>query len=164
MVIGGIVLHGICYDFFFVTGQIYTDQIAPKQIRAQAQGLLVLFTLGLGMCIGAQIAGKIEAQHTTQASKDFAAQVAAKGREITELSNKLTIAQGPERTPLEDQIKKLETEKLALRKSELQAIEWKPLWGKPAIFAGAILVLFAAFFRPPAKKQPTPVEQESVAA
>jgi nucleoside transporter len=164
MIIGGIVLHGICYDFFFVTGQIYTDQIAPKQIRAQAQGLLVLFTLGLGMCIGAQIAGKIEAQHTTQASKDFAAQVATKGREITELSNKLPAAQGPERSALEDQIKKLESEKLALRKSELQAIEWKPLWGKPAIFAGVILVLFVAFFRPPAKKPSAPVEQEAVAA
>jgi nucleoside transporter len=164
MIIGGIVLHGVCYDFFFVTGQIYTDQAASKQIRAQAQGLLVLFTLGLGMFIGAQIAGKIEAQHTTQASKDFAAQVAAKGREITELSNKLPVAQGPERSALEDQIKKLESEKLALRKSELQAIEWKPLWGKPAIFAGVILVLFVAFFRPPAKKKSAPVEQEAIAA
>jgi hypothetical protein len=164
MIIGGIVLHGVCYDFFFVTGQIYTDQAAPKQIRAQAQGLLVLFTLGLGMFIGAQVAGKIEAQHTTQASKDFAAQVAAKGREITELSNKATVAEGVEKTALEDQIKKLEAERLAARKAELQAIEWKPLWGKPAIFAGAILVLFVALFRPPAKKQSAPVEEAAVAA
>lgn len=164
MIIGGIVLHGVCYDFFFVTGQIYTDQAAPRQIRAQAQGLLVLFTLGLGMFIGAQVAGKIEAQHTPQASKDFAAQVATKGREITELSNRATVAQGAERTALEDQIKKLETERLAARKAELQAIEWKPLWGKPAIFAGVILVLFVALFRPPAKKPSAPVEQPAVAA
>src|SRR5687768_10615587 len=60
MVLVGVVLHGICYDFFFVTGQIYTDKVAPNAIRGQAQGMLVLFTLGIGMLIGAQVAGKVE--------------------------------------------------------------------------------------------------------
>lgn len=59
MILGGILLHGICYDFFFVTGYIYTDKVAPAQIRGQAQGLVVLATLGLGMLIGAQVAGAI---------------------------------------------------------------------------------------------------------
>ncbi len=53
MIILGIALHGMCYDFFFVTGFIYTDKKATKQIRGQAQGLLVLITQGLGLGIGA---------------------------------------------------------------------------------------------------------------
>ncbi|RWR02489.1 major facilitator transporter [[Pantoea] beijingensis] len=55
----GIVLHGVCYDFFFVIGFIYTDKVAGKRIKGQAQSLLVLFTYGLGMLIGSQISGAI---------------------------------------------------------------------------------------------------------
>ncbi len=64
MVLIGVMLHGICYDFFFVTGQIYTDKVAHKEIRGQAQGLLVLFTLGVGMMIGAQVGGLVEKRFT----------------------------------------------------------------------------------------------------
>jgi len=59
MIILGIVLHGICYDFFFVTGQIYVDKKSTPAIRGQAQGMLVLVTYGLGMLIGAQAAGNL---------------------------------------------------------------------------------------------------------
>jgi nucleoside transporter len=149
MIIGGIVLHGACYDFFFVTGQIYTDQIAPKPIRAQAQGMLVLFTLGVGMAIGAKVAGKVEAMHTTEASKTYALQVVEKSKEIDALQPKLAAASAAEKPLIQSQIEKLDAEKTVLRQSELKAIEWKPLWGKPAIFAAVILVLFVILFRNP---------------
>ena len=59
LVMGGIILHGICYDFFFVTGQIYVDKRASYKIRGQVQGFFVLVTQGVGMLIGAQTAGYI---------------------------------------------------------------------------------------------------------
>ncbi len=58
MLYGGIILHGICYDFFFVTGQIYTDSIAGERVRSSAQGLITLATYGVGMYIGFYLAGQ----------------------------------------------------------------------------------------------------------
>lgn len=57
MILVGIALHGICYDFFFVTGQIYVDLKSNEKIRGQAQGLIVIITYGIGLLIGAQLAG-----------------------------------------------------------------------------------------------------------
>ena len=57
MLVFGIVLHGICYDFFFVTGQLYTDRVAPKETRTSAQALLGLLTYGAGMLVGNYVAG-----------------------------------------------------------------------------------------------------------
>jgi MFS family permease len=52
-----ILLHGICYDFFFMTGQLYADQEAPDHLRITAQGFLTFVTYGIGMFIGSNLSG-----------------------------------------------------------------------------------------------------------
>ena len=55
----GIILHGVCYDFFFVSGYIYTNSKAGEKYKSAAQGLITLATYGVGMLIGFEIAGII---------------------------------------------------------------------------------------------------------
>ncbi len=95
----GILLHGVCYDFFFVTGQIYVDKKSSPAVRGQAQGFLVLVTYGVGMFIGAKIAGAVYNSFL------------GGGATV------LTLAQ------------------------------WRSFWWLPAIFATAVLLFFAAFFK-----------------
>ena len=63
-----ILLHGVCFDFFFVTGFIYTDFKAGEKIKSQAQGLITLATYGIGMLIGSVVAGKVKDQYTDSAT------------------------------------------------------------------------------------------------
>jgi len=135
MLLIGVTVHGICYDFFFVTGQIYTDQAAPKEIRGQAQGLLVLFTLGLGMLIGAQIAGRVEA-HYTPADESTALNDQAK-----ELLDTIK-----DETP-EKEKKDIEAKADALKVEALQLKDWQGIWAIPAGAAAVVMVLFVALFK-----------------
>ncbi|PXY39568.1 MFS transporter [Flavobacterium cheongpyeongense] len=65
MLITGIALHGICYDFFFVSGQIYTNSKAGEKYKSAAQGLITLATYGIGMLIGFAVAGWITDNYKT---------------------------------------------------------------------------------------------------
>jgi MFS family permease len=98
----GILLHGICYDFFFVTGQIYVDQQADLKIRGAAQGFIAFVTLGVGMYIGAWASGEVVAAYASGAGGH----------------------------------------------------DWSRIWMVPAVMAGVVLVLFALFFRPQARRVP----------
>lgn len=71
MLILGIVLHGICYDFFFVTGQIYTNYKAGEKIKSAAQGLITLATYGVGMLIGFSLAGAISDKYTVDGAHQW---------------------------------------------------------------------------------------------
>jgi nucleoside transporter len=95
MVVLGIALHGICYDFFFVSGQIYTDSKAGEKVKSAAQGLITLATYGVGMLVGFWVAGQI-----------VDANLVSEGLH-----------------------------------------SWKDIWVFPAIFAGAVMLLFALLFK-----------------
>ena len=135
MMIGGIVLHGICYDFFFVTGQIYTDHVAPKEIRSQAQGLLAMLTLGLGMFIGAQVGGRIEVKYTPAASIAASAEAQDLAAQTSQL---------PAGDPRLEPLQQLRTAKTL---EALRLVDWRSIWLIPAGIAALVLAFFLVFFR-----------------
>jgi hypothetical protein len=135
MLFAGIALHGICYDFFFVTGFMYADRAAPKEIRGQVQSMLVFFTQGVGMFIGFKFADH-QLADVREPAADLAAAIGAERGEQT-----LTFAQ---------QLGKMfavnmpEVVDLALisKASDL----WKSYWMLPALMAVGVGVLFFVAF------------------
>lgn len=71
MIISGIILHGVCYDFFFVTGFMYTENKANKKIKNAAQGLFTVATYGIGMTIGSWFSGLITEYYTIEGMKNW---------------------------------------------------------------------------------------------
>jgi len=130
MIVGGILLHGICYDFFFVTGFIYVDKQASTKIRGQAQGLLVLITQGLGMLIGAQLIGRLVNSFTKDNATALLDQAKA-------LRDQAAAATGVSAESLWSQA----TDVL------LSARDWQTIWLIPCIMAAVVAVAFMLLFR-----------------
>ena len=148
MIILGIVLHGICYDFFFVTGQIYTDRVAPARIRSQAQGMLVLFTLGLGMFIGAQVAGFVDGMYTPESARAMGAEADGLGEQYKELRTQVAGMNEAAAAPVKAEMAQLKEKIDGLQKSADAVMrDWAAIWLVPAIGAGIVLLLFGLFFR-----------------
>ena len=135
MMLLAILLHGICYDFFFVTGFMYTDKKASPEIRGQAQSMLVFFTQGIGMYFGYQVAFSTNGKTVTKYADLQAAIEAAQPAETLTYFQKfgqmfsMSLPEGLDQTLL----------------AETMA-QWKEYWILPAIMAGAVLVIFALFF------------------
>ena len=150
MLLFAVILHGICYDFFFVTGFMYTDEKAPKEIRGQAQSLLVFLTQGIGMFFGYRImaAGKLfgipldftfgrfgeqvsSLPQFTKAVQDVSAEAEAPSFSQT-LMNMFT------RNPIPEDV----DPELVSTTME----QWQNFWMFPAILAGSVFVIFLVFF------------------
>lgn len=138
MLFFGIALHGICYDFFFVTGFMYTDHVAPKEVRGQAQSLLVFVTQGLGMWIGyAIVFGKPWLGLDGQASKlaDSGALAESILAERGEVS--LTFGQQLAKMFSVSMPEGVDADLLSRAMDQ-----WKVFWMTPAIMAIVIAVIF----------------------
>jgi Na+/melibiose symporter-like transporter len=147
----GIAMHGICYDFFFVTGFMYADRVAPKEARSQTQSLLVFLTQGIGMYIGYQIAfGKFGSTVTSSGALNDSV-IAAKGEP------ELTFAQQLTQMFSVDMPKAVDSGLLA---ETMQ--QWKVFWTFPAMLAGAVLVIFFLTFWDKTKVTEDPEEETAV--
>ena len=130
----GIALHGICYDFFFVTGFMYTDRIAPKEVKGQAQSMLVFFTQGVGMFFGYKVAG---AKFGSVAEPSGA------------LGNAISASRPEETLSFGQQLAQMfSVDKLNVDASLITDVmpAWKTFWTFPAIMAVGIAVIFLVAF------------------
>ena len=148
MVLAAVLLHGVCYDFFFVTGFMYTDSKAPKEVRGQAQGMLVFFTQGVGMFFGYMVAGsRFAASVPSYPKLEEAFKAATTPQELTflqKLQQMFSVAQ-PEGIDAD-----------LLRETMLQ---WREFWLLPAGMAAVVLVIFLAAFHDRDTSKPIEIEE-----
>lgn len=149
MLLLAVALHGICYDFFFVTGFMYTDQKAPKAIRGQAQGLLVFLTQGVGMFFGYRIMAGGDLFDFIPLNLTFGQY--GTPVDATRYVENLTAARGiPEPMSFWETFGKMFSRELPDSVDPQLLAEtmsqWKDFWVSPAIMAAIILVIFALAF------------------
>ena len=135
MLFAGIALHGICYDFFFVTGFMYADRAAPKEIRGQVQSMLVFFTQGVGMFIGFKFAA-YQLADVNKPSTDLAAAISAERG-----MQKLTYGEQMDKMFAVDRPTGVDPA-LITQASDL----WKSYWMLPALMAVGVGILFFVAF------------------
>lgn len=145
----GIALHGICYDFFFVTGFMYTDRVASPQIRGQAQSMLVFFTQGVGMFIGYQVAARMLGPVSGPNGELTAAITAARGDEAPSFAQQLGQMFSVDMPAGVDP-------GLLSKVAEV----WKTYWLLPAGMAAVILVIFLVSFRDTGETGDSATEQK----
>lgn len=135
MILFGIALHGICYDFFFVTGFMYTDKVAPKSVRSQAQSMLVFFTQGIGLYFGYKVAG----EKFNNVEENYV----ALNTLIIENNKQENLSAG------EQLIQMFSVNDLDGIDSEVVGSamdKWQEFWIYPAIMAGGIAMIFFVLF------------------
>ncbi len=147
-----VILHGVCYDFFFVTGYIYTDKKAPKEIRGQAQSFLIFLTQGVGMFFGFQIAFSKMAETVTNHEALSKAIKAARPEEALTFMQKMAKMFS---INLPDVDGKLLSDTM---------LQWQAFWWVPAIMAGAITILFFVGFWDKVDTDDETLESEVAAA
>ena len=143
MIMLGVVLHGICYDFFFVTGFMYTDKKAPKEVRSQAQSLLVFFTQGVGMFFGYKIA-VLKFEAVKESSNALAATIETPTFGFWESFGKMFLSEEPTAT--------------GTIVSDAMA-NWKTFWMFPSLMAIVVVVLFTVAFWDKVKQEEASPEQ-----
>jgi MFS family permease len=148
MLLLAVALHGICYDFFFVTGFMYTDQKAPKEIRGQAQSLLVFLTQGVGMFFGYRImaAGKFLGFDLGFKINDFGEQATRS----SDLGASIAAARGDDKMTFVDTLMNMFSRDMPEGvDGEILAEamgQWQNFWMFPAIMAAGVLILFTLTF------------------